>query len=120
MNLLQTVHERLCSPNHVQNGSSVHFHPERVRDPPIGSTAMEPARLCVCVNFLSVRTLCVGGTLLHFVCTGNLPGPAGTLRVPEAVSAVKVRIDRFFWSWEGEWGLHSSNCRHFVRVLGPL
>lgn len=89
-------------------------------DPPIGSTAMEPARLCVCVNFLSVRTLCVGGTLLHFVRTGDLPGAAGALRVPEAVSAVSVRVDRVIQSCEGQQGLHWSGCRSFVRAVGPV
>lgn len=79
-------------------------------DPPIGSTAMEPARLCVCVNFLSVRTLCVGGTLLHFVRTGNLPRAGGALRVPEAVSAVSVRVDRGFQVCEGQQGLCLAGC----------
>lgn len=89
-------------------------------DPPIGSTAMEPARLCVCVNFLSVRTLCVGGTLLHFVRTGNLPRAGGALRVPEAVSAVSVRVDREFQTCEGQQGSCLRGCRPLLRAVVPL
>lgn len=89
-------------------------------DPPIGSTAMEPARLCVCVNFFGVRTLCVGGTLLHFVRTGTLPGGGGALRVPEAVSAVSVRVDRGFQTCEGQQGSRLRGCQPLLRAVVPL
>jgi hypothetical protein len=89
-------------------------------DPPIGSTAMEPARLCVCVNSFGVRTLCVGGTLLHFVRTGTLPGAGGALRLPEAVSAVNVRVDRVFQTCEGQLGSRVRGCRPLLRAVAPL